>query len=551
MRILFPAVLAVAAVGPALAEGRSIIVLDGSGSMWGQIDGRPKLEIARAALGQVLQGLPTETELGLMAYGHRTKGDCGDIELVVPPAKGSAAAIATAANSLQFLGKTPLTEAVRRAAAELRSTEEKATVILITDGIETCEADPCAVASELEAQGIDFTAHVVGFGLTREEGQQVACLAENTGGQYIEAKDAGALVEALKTTVAVVQPVVEPPPEPAPEPTPPPAPAVLEVNFAPTLLLAPGIAKPDDNSQVNWSFHAINPDGTTGARIDTFYNAVQTFVEPGTYRLITKLDLAQDSRDLTLTADTLTAPEVVLHAARVILHPKPEATAPVDRSAAVKFTLPDGQDSTEYGSTRIYLPAGQVTVLGKMGSASVTETLTLEPGALLERDLVIGSGLAVVEGFYVPGMKMDSTQHAVEILFAKKALDGSQEKITTGYGPDQQFQLAPGEYVARVTQDAASAEVPFSVKVGERVDVAVTLNAGVLAVSAPGADTIEVFEAKADINGHREKLSYGYDAALNVTLPAGDVLLVVTRGEVKTEATATIKPGERSEVAVP
>ena len=54
MRILLPAVLAVAAVGPALAEGRSIIVLDGSGSMWGQIDGRPKLEIARAALGQVL-----------------------------------------------------------------------------------------------------------------------------------------------------------------------------------------------------------------------------------------------------------------------------------------------------------------------------------------------------------------------------------------------------------------------------------------------------------------------------------------------------------------
>jgi Ca-activated chloride channel family protein len=87
---------------------------------------------------------------------------------------------------MKFLGKTPLTEAVRRAAAELKSTEEKATVILITDGIETCEADPCALGAELEASGVDFTAHVVGFGLTaEEEGKAVACLAENTGGKYI------------------------------------------------------------------------------------------------------------------------------------------------------------------------------------------------------------------------------------------------------------------------------------------------------------------------------------------------------------------------------
>lgn len=38
---------------PAAAAGaaeRTIVVLDASGSMWGRIDGRPKLEIAREAL---------------------------------------------------------------------------------------------------------------------------------------------------------------------------------------------------------------------------------------------------------------------------------------------------------------------------------------------------------------------------------------------------------------------------------------------------------------------------------------------------------------------
>jgi Ca-activated chloride channel family protein len=70
---------------PVLAEGKSIIVLDASGSMWGQIDGRAKLEIAREALGSVLSGMDPATEIGLMAYGHREKGSCEDIELVVPP----------------------------------------------------------------------------------------------------------------------------------------------------------------------------------------------------------------------------------------------------------------------------------------------------------------------------------------------------------------------------------------------------------------------------------------------------------------------------------
>lgn len=187
---------------PALAAERTMIVLDASGSMWGTIDGKPKLEIARAALKQTLAQLPPGTEVGLMAYGHREKGNCADIEVVVPPAPGAGAKIAQAADKLRFLGKTPLSESVRQAAAALRATEDKATVILITDGVETCNADPCALADELETSGVDFTAHVVGFGLTREEGRQVACLAERTGGRYIRAGNQKELSEALAKTVA-------------------------------------------------------------------------------------------------------------------------------------------------------------------------------------------------------------------------------------------------------------------------------------------------------------------------------------------------------------
>lgn len=202
---------------PALAETpRTIIVMDGSGSMWGQIDGRAKLEIARDTVAEVLGTIPPAQELGLMAYGHRRKGDCTDIELVVPPAAGTAPAILQSVNTMRFLGKTPLSQAVKQAAEALRYTEDTATVVLVTDGLETCDADPCALGRELEATGLNFTAHVIGFGLTKAEGAQVACLAEETGGRYIEASDAGSLTTALRETIAAAAPEPEPVSEPAP-----------------------------------------------------------------------------------------------------------------------------------------------------------------------------------------------------------------------------------------------------------------------------------------------------------------------------------------------
>ncbi len=204
---------------PALAETpRSIIVMDGSGSMWGQIDGRAKLEIARDTVATVLGTIPAEQELGLMAYGHREKGNCSDIELIVPPAPGTGAEIAAQVAKMRFLGKTPLSESVRLAAEALRYGETAATVVLVTDGLETCDADPCALARELEATGLNFTAHVIGFGLSGAEGAAVACLATETGGQYLQASDARGLADALAATVTAKLPPPQPAPAPEPEP---------------------------------------------------------------------------------------------------------------------------------------------------------------------------------------------------------------------------------------------------------------------------------------------------------------------------------------------
>src|SRR5690606_29118898 len=92
-RALVAAMLACGlAAAPLSAQERAntILVLDGSGSMWGQIDGVNKITIAREVVADILKTFPKDENLGLVAYGHRQRGQCSDIETLVAPAQGTA-----------------------------------------------------------------------------------------------------------------------------------------------------------------------------------------------------------------------------------------------------------------------------------------------------------------------------------------------------------------------------------------------------------------------------------------------------------------------------
>ncbi len=209
---IFAAFIFSAAVfwSPASAEdGDSILIIDASGSMWGQIDEKAKISIAKEVLGDLLKDLPADRRLGLMTYGHRREGDCADIEMLTPVGSDRTA-IAAAVSKISPKGKTPMADSIKKAAEQLGYTENKASVILVSDGIETCEPDPCGVAAALEKAGADFTVHVVGFDVAEENAQaQLRCLAENTGGVFVSASNAAELGEALESTVVAAPEAVE------------------------------------------------------------------------------------------------------------------------------------------------------------------------------------------------------------------------------------------------------------------------------------------------------------------------------------------------------
>ncbi len=199
---VFLVVLSMPGRSHALSQGQDnlVCILDASGSMWGKVGGRAKIEIAKETLNALIESLPDSMAVGLVAYGHRSKGDCNDVEVLVPLGAVDKKLLVGKIGKLSPKGKTPLTESVRRTAESLRTVEGKTTILLVSDGKETCDGDPCALVRELKASGVDFVLDVIGFDVTEEEREQLECMAEAGGGTYYNVSNADQFQKAIDDT---------------------------------------------------------------------------------------------------------------------------------------------------------------------------------------------------------------------------------------------------------------------------------------------------------------------------------------------------------------
>jgi len=192
--------------------GGVLFILDGSGSMAAQIDGKPKMDVAKEVMINAIKGLPDNVNVGLQVYGHRSKGDCDDIETLAEVGPTDKEALISKINSIKPMGKTPITKSFEVAGEKLGAMEDETTVILVSDGEETCEGDPCALVKSLKEKGIKVKVHVVGFDVGAKEKEQLSCIAEAGGGKYFAADSAAQLEEALAEVEQEV--VVKKAPEP-------------------------------------------------------------------------------------------------------------------------------------------------------------------------------------------------------------------------------------------------------------------------------------------------------------------------------------------------
>jgi Ca-activated chloride channel homolog len=208
-------VLWLAAIVPANAQEQrscledAMIVFDASKSMDasdGNTSGLRRIDSVRGALAKVLPRVARERRLGLMTYGPGKSPDsCANVTLDLPPAPNTAGPIMARINALRPDGRTPLTTAVRMAAETLAYWRKPVTIVLVTDGEESCRGDPCALARELKTDGVRVTVHIISYkvkdSLGSDEVFHSQCLPDTTGGLYVATETLDELVAALNRTL--------------------------------------------------------------------------------------------------------------------------------------------------------------------------------------------------------------------------------------------------------------------------------------------------------------------------------------------------------------
>ncbi len=175
------------------------IIFDASGSMWGRLSDRStKLNVAKKVLNEFVGGDFAGYDLALRVYGHRQKDDCLDSELVLPFGKPEDAVqpMRDFVAQVNALGRTPITYSLQGALKDFG--DRSGEIILITDGIESCDADPCALVRQWRESKVKIKMHVVGFGLDEKSKDALKCLSEAAGTAYRDAQSAKDLAAALK-----------------------------------------------------------------------------------------------------------------------------------------------------------------------------------------------------------------------------------------------------------------------------------------------------------------------------------------------------------------
>lgn len=183
-------------------QSDAMIVFDASGSM-GTTDYAlkvPRIARVKSSMERVLPEVAPMRRLGLIVYGEGDYNDCDSIDLRMKPTANAAETMLSVIRGINPRGRTPLTNSVQLAAEALDYQSQQSTIVLLTDGEETCGGDPCKVAKQLKSESRDLTIHVIGY---REQGGYFTarCMADVTGGEYLSVATEAELVQALRKTL--------------------------------------------------------------------------------------------------------------------------------------------------------------------------------------------------------------------------------------------------------------------------------------------------------------------------------------------------------------
>lgn len=188
-----------------VVKTRILFIFDASQSMWGLMDGETKIAIAQRLLSTAIDSLKNieNVEVALRVYGNRKAiskeaQDCEDTHLEVPFEKNNIEKIKHVLKATQPKGTTLIARSLEASETDFPPCENcRNIIILITDGIEACDGDPCAVSRALQQNGVILKPFVIGLGMDQDYSEYFRCM-----GEYYDASNKNSFKQILSIVIA-------------------------------------------------------------------------------------------------------------------------------------------------------------------------------------------------------------------------------------------------------------------------------------------------------------------------------------------------------------
>jgi Ca-activated chloride channel family protein len=176
-----------------------------------KVTGVSKYLLARRILDDLVKKLPDGTDFALRVFSAHAGGaaSCSDSELLVPPGPLNRAATVAKIDALTPRGETPLVRNLLLAAGDVK-TKPNATIVVVTDGEESCNGDVAHAAEKLRALNVHTVAHIIGFDISNPKTRAAwSSVSTKTGGKYFDTHSAGTLADALSEALKLPYDVLD------------------------------------------------------------------------------------------------------------------------------------------------------------------------------------------------------------------------------------------------------------------------------------------------------------------------------------------------------
>jgi len=541
-------------VAAAEAPARIQIIFDGSGSMWGRIASDPgaKYALAREALRQALPALDRSTEVGLVLFGHRRRGDCTDMEQAVAPQPLNPQQLLAPLESLNPKGRGPLTLAMAAAADAMPGTDRKASLVLIHDDLDNCQGDPCATAVAINHALPQLAIHVVSIGMKPEDFERMSCVSRVTGGRHFYAQDAAAVSTAIAEALRLAS--LETPEAPVAVPRPREVTRQSEKG-PPGLHLTAALAEGGEplDGPVEW--RVFRADDAAAAPVAGITAAMPSLsLPPGSYVVEARRDLVQKRRKVEVAADRPTRATIALDAGIVQLSAAPFGGS--DPSSTAVISLQDGSDTNAdpgrvlwlglAGPRELVVPAGTYHVVLQDRQYRAQRTIVVPSGSKGAPPLGAGTGHIRLQARDHAQAGQPASPVLVRVLEDDPTAPDGRREVARSAAAAPQFTLPAGTYHLVARKGPAEVRELIALRAGDDVSRTLVLKLARLSLSArvPGASWPAVEDASYRVfrlDGAGRMVARTGQPAPRLQLPAGRYRVEVRLGHLNAVAAREIE----------